>query len=126
MLVTKSVPHMAADVLQGASRCFGDKAGSLFYVRHPAKSWKWLCLAGNQGHATAQFLLAYIYESASEPVQFPDVVQAYVWYSLVVSQNDDPADDAPAAWARDKLDQLAKKMTPEQIAEARCSGLTCS
>ena len=61
---------------------------------------KWMCRAANRGNKYAQ-----VYVGSSEP----NVSKAFMWYSLATS-NGNPT----ASYFRD---DLAKKMTPSQIAE---------
>jgi len=69
---------------------------------------KWLPLA-EQGHATAQFRLGFLYGKGQGVLQ--DYVQAHMWASLAAAQNQELATKLRAA--------LADDMTPEQIAEAQ-------
>jgi TPR repeat protein len=69
-------------------------------------SWKWFCLAANQGYRKAQYAVGNFYRSGLGPVT-QDPIKAYVWYNL--------AGDAGNARSKDKL---ASKMTSNQIAEA--------
>ena len=69
-------------------------------------SWKWFCLAANQGYRKAQYAVGNFYRSGLGPVT-QDPIKAYVWYNL--------AGDAGNARSKDKL---ASEMTPDQIAEA--------
>ncbi len=75
----------------------------------------WLCRAANQDHPKAQARLGRPYfvgdgRAALTRKVEPDDVQAYKWFSLAASNGDQDA-------ARAKGD-LAKKMTPAQVAEA--------
>ena len=68
-----------------------------------------LCLSANGGHAPAQYYTGGSYENGRG--RFPkDPVKAYQWYALA-SGNEHPT-------ARLAGDDLAKTMTPAQIAEA--------
>jgi hypothetical protein len=69
---------------------------------------KWFHKAAGQGHANAQFNLAQLYAEGHGAPQ--DYVQAYVWCSLAAAHNSQEA----AAFR----DQLAARMTPDQIADA--------
>jgi len=66
-----------------------------------AETWRWACLAANQGHKYAQVHVGGLEQ---------DVSKAFMWYSLATS-NGHPT-------ASGFRDDLAKKMTPDQIAEA--------
>ncbi len=68
-----------------------------------------LCLSANGGHAPAQYYTGGSYENGRG--RFPkDPVKAYQWYALA-SSNEHPT-------AKLAGDDLAKKMSPAQIAEA--------
>ena len=74
---------------------------------------KWLQLAANQGHVWAQSNLAFMYRDGEGVPQ--DYVKAHMWFNLA----------SAGASAKDRYnyveyrDELAKKMTPAQIAEAQ-------
>ena len=69
----------------------------------------WYRQAVEQGNAQAQFNLGILYEKGQGVSQ--DYIQAHMWVNLASTQG-----HVVAPKARDKL---AKKMTPEQIAEAQ-------
>ena len=73
---------------------------------------KWFRAAAEQGHAGAQSNLGLMYR---EGRGVPHYVQAHMWYNLAASQSSGE-DRETAAKNRD---DIAKKMTPEQIAEAQ-------
>ncbi|UZF93029.1 tetratricopeptide repeat protein [Bosea sp. NBC_00550] len=74
-----------------------------------AEALKWYRLAADQGNAFAQFNVGVMYmEGAGVP---QDYVRAHMWFNLSAAQEVGHA-------ARDR-DELAKVMTPEQIAEAQ-------
>ena len=70
---------------------------------------KWLRKAAEQGNATAQTLLGNIYGAGQGVPQ--GLVLAHMWFNLAAAQGND---DAKAA-----RDIVAKRMTPEQLAEAQ-------
>ena len=70
---------------------------------------KWLLLAAEQGHDTAQFNLALMYIIGDGVLQ--DYVQAHKWFNILA------ANESEAALR--KRENVAKKMTTEQIAEAQ-------
>jgi TPR repeat protein len=70
---------------------------------------KWYRKAADQGHAKAQFNLGCMYD-AGEGVP-EDYVQSYAWFNLAVANG--------IADAKQVKDDIAKKMTPEQIARAQ-------
>ncbi len=74
---------------------------------------KWLQLAANQGHVWAQSNLAYIYRDGEGVPQ--DYVKAHMWFNLASA-------GAPATSRSDYVeyrDELARRMTSAQIAEAQ-------
>jgi len=68
----------------------------------------WLRLSAKQGNDSAQRRLGFMYERGAGVQQ--DYVQAYMWYNLGTANGAKPGDL--------RRDALAKRMTPEQIAEA--------
>ena len=70
---------------------------------------KWLLKAAEQGHAFAQSHLGHNYQNGRGVIQ--DFVQAHAWLN-VASAN---------GWSKASKDrdELAKNMTPEQIAKAQ-------
>jgi hypothetical protein len=77
-----------------------------------SESARWYQSAANQGFAGAQFNLGLMY-SAGQGVPM-DNVQAYMWYSLA-GVSPDPA--AAKAVLKSRK-ELARRMSPVQIAEA--------
>ena len=72
------------------------------------KAFKWYRKAADLGGPTAQIHLGSMYENGQGVIL--DTVEAYKWYVLSASSG------SPKAAQR--RDELASKMTPEQIAEA--------
>jgi TPR repeat protein len=70
---------------------------------------KWYRLSAEQGDADSQYALAYLYEFGDGVPQDP--TQAYLWYSLVASRFKN------AQVAITGRDNVAKKLTPAQIAD---------
>ena len=70
---------------------------------------KWLLLAAEQGHDTAQFNLALMYIIGDGVLQ--DYVQAHKWFNILAANESEVA--------LRKRENIAKKMTTEQIAEAQ-------
>ncbi len=62
-----------------------------------------------RGDADAQYLLGYLY-ARGEGVR-TNLVHAYFWYTLAARQGDEIAAGA--------LDDLARRMNPKQVAEAK-------
>jgi TPR repeat protein len=85
----------------------------LVYGRGVTQDYKiaayWLRLSANQGNDLAQRKLGLMYERGDGVLQ--DYVQAYMWYSLGAAKGVE-------AGARLR-DALAKRMDPDQIAEAQ-------
>ena len=70
---------------------------------------KWYRLAADQGYAHAQANLGLKYSNGRGVPQ--DYVQAHKWYNLAAAQGD-------AVGAKNR-DLVAKRMTPQQIAQAQ-------
>jgi hypothetical protein len=70
---------------------------------------RWFRLAADQGDALAQAKLGLRYEEGEGVPQ--NYVLAHMWYTLATAQK--------LKIAADLRDDLAKKMTPAQIAEAQ-------
>ena len=76
---------------------------------------KWYRLAAEQGHATAQSNLGFMYDTGEGVPQ--DYVQAHKWINLAASRGTPgKEDDSDYRLVRD---ELAKKMTTSQVAEAQ-------
>jgi len=74
-----------------------------------AEAVKWYRKAADQGLGDAQFNLGLLYAKGQGVPR--DDVQAYMWFELSVAQDDQSA-------VRNR-DAAARRMTPEQIAEAQ-------
>ncbi len=77
--------------------------------RDAAEAVKWYRKAAEQGYADAQYILGFMYTMGWSGAQ--DYVQAHMWLTLAAAQRDEAA--------RKFRDRVAKRMTPEQIAEAQ-------
>jgi TPR repeat protein len=77
-----------------------------------AQAIKYYSAAANQGYPRAQFNLAYMYVNGKGVKQ--DFVQAYVWLNLAAAVNSEFADSR---------DQIAKRLTPEQLGKAQDQAL---
>lgn len=77
---------------------------------------KWSRLAAKQGNADAQAMLGSLYYKA-DGGESADVVRAYMWYDMSAGQGSDEA--------KKEIAQVAKDMTPQQIAEAREKAQKC-
>jgi len=73
------------------------------------KTVYWWHKAAEQGSADAQFKLGYIYTQGSYLEK--DIIKAYMWLSL--------AADRKHRQAAVRRDEVAKQMTPQQLAEAQ-------
>jgi TPR repeat protein len=73
-----------------------------------AEAAKWYRMAAEQGNVDAQATLGFKYEHGQGVPQ--DYILAHMWLSLAAAKG------YPCG---DKCDDLAAKMTPEQIAEAQ-------
>jgi len=76
--------------------------------RDYTEAFKWLRAAADQGHPLAQTKLGIMHEGGQGVPQ--DTVQAHMWFSLAMAYG--------SALAGAFRDELAKQMTPAQIAEA--------
>jgi uncharacterized protein len=74
-----------------------------------AEAVKWYRKAADQGLADAQFNLGLLYAKGQGVLR--DYVQAYMWFELSAAQDDQSAVS--------NRDAAARRMTPEQIAEAQ-------
>jgi uncharacterized protein len=74
-----------------------------------AEAVNWSRLAANQGRADAQFNLGVMYAQGQGVPQ--DYVSAHMWFNLSAAQGDQSA-------AKNR-DNIARRMTPAQIAEAQ-------
>ena len=70
---------------------------------------RWYRLAAEQGHAGAQVNLGGMYKTGKGVTK--DYVHAYTWYSIAAANG---YDDAAT-----NRDNLAREMTPDQMAEAQ-------
>ena len=89
--------------------------GGLGVAQDYAAAAKWLQLAAAQGHAWAQSNLSSMYLNGQGVAQ--DYVLAYMWISLSAASG-----DATEASLRDLV---ARKMTPQQIAQAQKMARDC-
>ena len=78
-----------------------------------AQAARWYRLAAEQGLAYSQYNLGLMYANGQGVGQ--DYVQAYMWYDLAAT-NAPPGELRDTA-AQDRND-VARKMTPDQIAQA--------
>ncbi len=70
---------------------------------------KWYRLAAEQGNAAGRYSLGAMYANGRGVPQ--DYVKAHMWFNLAAAQGDTAASS--------KRDEIAKRMTPEQVAEAQ-------
>jgi hypothetical protein len=89
-----------------------------------AEAVQWYRKAAEQGDIFGQSLLGFMYELGQGVLQ--DYVLAHMWFNLAAAQRRadldgyvavDPIEDAKIN--ADMRDEVAKKMTPDQIAEAQ-------
>ena len=99
--------------VQGHAEAQANLGVLLVYARGGPQDYKmavyWLRLSANQGNDLAQRKLGLMYERGDGVQQ--DYVRAYMWYSLGAAKGME-------AGARLR-DAIAKRMDPEQIAEAQ-------
>jgi hypothetical protein len=81
-----------------------------------AAAVQWFRKAADQGYAPAQLSLGYMYEEGLDVPQ--NYEQAYKWYSLAIAGF--PVSDTENRGNAVKYrDQVAARMTPNQVAEAQ-------
>ena len=73
------------------------------------EAFKWYRLAADQGIANAQLGLGSMYATGKGVPQ--DYVRAHMWFNLSAAQGNENAENA--------RDNIAKRLTPAQIAEAQ-------
>ena len=84
-------------------------------VKNFVESAKWTRLAAQQDHASAQNNLGFMYHSGKGVLQ--NYVKAHSWYNLSAANG--------AATAAENRDGVAKRMTPQQIADAQKLARDC-
>lgn len=77
--------------------------------RDPQRAFEWYLRASMKGHPGAQSGIGWYYE-VGLGVPAPDLVRAYMWYTLSAIGGDP---DAAIS-----LEEVVKKMTPEEIEKA--------
>ena len=77
--------------------------------RDDRRAFEWYLRASLKGHPGAQSGIGWFYE-VGRGMEAPDLVRAYLWYSLSTIGGDP---DAAIS-----IEEVAKKMTPEQIQAA--------
>ncbi len=77
--------------------------------RDPRRAFEWYLRAAMKGHPGAQSGVGWYYETGLG-MEAPDLVRAYMWYVLSTVGGDP---DAAVS-----QEEVAKKMTPEQVAAA--------
>jgi TPR repeat protein len=75
---------------------------------------KWFRLAGEQGDAKSLYYLGKMYEGGQGVER--DLVAAHMYFALSAKNAPNPRD---AAYTREDIKKLERKMTPEQIAKAK-------
>jgi len=113
------------EAVSGAMEIFGDSARLSGNYVIAMKRWR---RAADRGTTAAQMKLAYLYQEGRAGIP-TDYTQAYKWYDIAASIVSAKIDGLPVAASHngekdnsDQLwyrDQVAKHMTPEQIAEAQ-------
>ena len=104
----KAAEQGNADAERELGWCY---AGGLFVPRNKAEAIKWYRKAAEQGNTSALFGLGNAYSDRKAGIPW-DYVQAYMWTALGAEIVQGPA-------AKQDLDDLARRMTPDQIAEAQ-------
>ncbi len=78
-----------------------------------AEAFRWYRLSANQGDTRAQYNLGAMYANGQSVPQ--DYVEAHMWFNLAASESSGEDRDASV----EARDNLAERMTFEQIAEAQ-------
>jgi TPR repeat protein len=86
------------------------------------KALKWFRLAAQQGDATAQNFLGVMYLNAQGVPK--DLVRAHMWSNLAAASSK-PGRMLTEAELKQMHDELAKQMTPQQVADAQKMGKDC-
>ncbi|MSU90578.1 sel1 repeat family protein [Rhodobacteraceae bacterium 2CG4] len=85
-------------------------AMGLGVARDDARAFEWYLRSAMKGHPGAQSGVGWYYE-IGRGLPAPDLVRAYLWYALSAIGGDP---DAAIS-----IEEVVKKMTPEQIARAQ-------
>ena len=78
---------------------------------------RWIRKAADQGNVDAMFCLGSMYANARGVAQ--DYVQGHMWYNLAASGPSSVWEREQQKEAAEGRDELAAKMTPQQVAEAQ-------
>ncbi len=100
-----------------------DMLGSAYYrgegvLKDYAEAVKWYRLAAQQGNVSAQFHLGLMYRNGRGALQ--DYVKAHSWFNLSASTSRVEFPDSEK-----NRDDVAKLMSPQQIAEAQKLARDC-
>jgi TPR repeat protein len=79
-----------------------------------AEAAKWFGKAAAKGDSRSQYYLGKMSEKGEGAEK--NLVQAHVWFSLSAKNAPSPRD---AAYTREEVEKLERKMSPEQIASAK-------
>lgn len=83
--------------------------------KDPVEGVKWYRKAAAQGEPSSQYNLGRAYKLGEGVAQDP--VEAYRWYDLAAANT--ASTDMNRTWAAQVRDEVAAKMTPEQLAQVR-------
>ncbi|MDA8347447.1 MAG: tetratricopeptide repeat protein [Pseudomonadota bacterium] len=115
----KALQWFRMSVAQGCASAETDLgamyAGGQGIPQDYAKALKWYRLAAAQGEVDAEFNLGAMYTKGQGVPQ--DYTEAYKW--LLIAKATLPATDSHYAMASERVDELARSMTKEQIAQAQ-------
>lgn len=100
------------------------KLGALYFFGQGvpvdiATARQWYAKSAAQGNAVAQVNLGALYDFGLGVPQ--NDMRAYMWYSLAAQRSTDASD----TYAADRRDNIARRMTPAQIAEAQRLAQQC-
>ena len=79
-----------------------------------AEAARWFLRGAAKGDPQSQYYLGKMAEKGQGVEQ--DLATAYMWFSLSAKNDPNPRD---AAYTREEIKKLERKMTPEQIAKAK-------
>lgn len=83
--------------------------------RDPAEAAKWFQKAAQQGDARSQFYAGILYAAGKGVTK--DLPMADMW--LTLSANNPTSSYRDTHYTREEIDKIEKKMTPEQLAQAK-------
>lgn len=86
-----------------------------FGVRYPAEAEVWWTVSASRGCTYAALALGHLYSQVLDCNATPDLVKAYMWYTVADLQDERVTS---LKVARSRRDEIAANMTSEQIGES--------